>query len=452
MDLKSYIPTPMAKALLRIERANSDHEKFMTCENAYEALLKYVACISFSQLNMHDPDRSFVHEHKASRADSIGVWHGVLLNAIEDLRSVRVDDWFFEFMKWLDSDVKKNAINLQLKEAVDKTRDYLSGFGPKYKNDIKKIKDVFAFLVFLRNKTRGHGALPPSYYHRNAPLLEVIIGKLCETCPLMRVSLLSPDPSHFSRARILVGAIPSDNVEFKAATIHYEESTLFINVAGDNYFLPPLIHYFFDDDAVWFANSAYDELGYSLEFIELLTGNLKTISIKLYAQEPIEKRKSVKAVIKFPAHEVVSTIFVQNHCPEVIKNLLANVPKAIWHHHPLKIQYEAKLPEIRGVYCLISHAHSAGLEAHKVLGYVGQTGNLKNRFREYISEGGSETGRERVREFIKRFPDIHFYYTAVDQPEDQTNLEEWMIKAIDPFANTVLRLSVAEVKECFLTS
>ena len=100
----------------------------------------------------------------------------------------------------------------------------------------------------------------------------------------------------------------------------------------------------------------------------------------------------------------------------------------------------AAVPETAGFYCFFVGPALAALPPAGYPLYVGETGNLRKRYGNYLIEKNSKTGREHVRKFLKVFEgEVRFAYAVwptTSPPPTKTGLraiEKELNDALMPF-------------------
>jgi len=100
------------------------------------------------------------------------------------------------------------------------------------------------------------------------------------------------------------------------------------------------------------------------------------------------------------------------------------------------------IPTQSGIYMFVVAPRCANLQDHSYIFYVGQTKNLKRRYREYLQaqQGKGSSPREKVVMFLHNFRDyVYFHFTLV--PESELNEAESLLNnSLTPPANTRLEI------------
>ena len=74
-----------------------------------------------------------------------------------------------------------------------------------------------------------------------------------------------------------------------------------------------------------------------------------------------------------------------------------------WQTVPFRRGGGAALPEVSGFYCFVVYSALPNLPPVYYPLYAGETENLRKRYRNYVTEKNSPTGRFHVRKFLKVF-------------------------------------------------
>ena len=444
------LATPIAKSAARVSRSAAGRERFDASLLAFEVFVKYSCCVTLAGFNQFDRDRCYSIEYQLSRDIALGSWVRRLAEAISAIRNpqyTKIPDWLFDGMNWLNRKRKVNRdpwlkavhplasnIHGRLKEGGDRSEYPLS-----------TVMHLLNFLTHVRNKTRGHGAKPDSFYRSVEPDLTTVVQLLALECPWSHLRLLVRVPGTFRDSLVLRGASPAERITMEGHVPGHPDRSILVSPTGEiPAYLPPLIEYQIDHDRCFFANDAFRDSIRQMEFMDYFSGEVEHLSVPNYAIAPVHQDR-IRDVCEFPKAELSSTMLtlIQAHRPEVIGQVRSRLTTATWTPIPLTDANRGRPPSAGGVYCLVSHAEAVGLTAHRVVGYVGRTSNICNRFENYLDEKDAERGRRTVRSFLVEFPEIFFWYTIVDSPESQRRLEEWMVRAIDPPVNETLRLKGA---------
>lgn len=439
--LVQQLPGPLARPFSRIPISAEGRDLFENSFIAFEAFLKYLTTICLCALHSIDPDESYTLEFRLSRASSLGEWNVVLKACLDALSRARTADWVFKIQSWASKNDRKDP---HLAIVIDKCElilAHLKKDGEDYDEKIISKTSAINFLIFVRNKTRGHGAKTEYFYHQQCANLTAVVVSLAEGCPALVVALGARIVSKFQECVWLKGTVPAARAVLPPGLDDTVETSLFIAPENDNaLYLAPLILYEQEENLTWIANGIFNLATQKLEFMEYYNGRVCKKQIAKYSHEPVPRKDWVKDVTGFKVEEPSQDItLVQRHNGTLIQAARAAIKPGTWKSFELLEQNGARVSKGAGVYCLVSHSQVAGLEAHRIIGYVGRSSDLQKRFCDYLAEKKDPDGRDAVRQFLNNYPKVYFWYVMVEKLDDQKNLEDWLIKAIDPPGNYLLK-------------
>ena len=444
------LPTPIAKSTTRVLRSAAGREKFEATLLAFEVYVKYFCCVALAGLNRLDHDSCYTIEHELSRNIAIGSWLHSLHKATEALKNIRlhtsIPDWLSNGMNWLNK--KRNRAPDEwftaLQESALAAHDLLKRDGDRSEFHFITLTNVLDFLARLRNKTRGHGAKPDSFYRYAEPHVTTIVASF-SLHPWCALQLLTKVPGTFRDCLVLRGSTPTQRMPMHSHIAVDPERPMLVNSpTGGHAYLPPLVEYDIDYDRCLFANDAFKSATRQMEFMDYFSGMIDYRGVPHYASDPIPKNR-LGNICEFPKSQFSNPTpaLTQVHRPRVLDEARSRLATTAWSRMELIEANRGRPPSGSGVYCLVSHVEVAGLEAHRIVGYVGRAQNLSVRFANYLDERNAAHGRQGIRDFLATFPDIVFWYATVDSTQDRARLEDWLIKAIDPPVNGTLRLKGA---------
>ena len=445
------LATPIAKSLARVSRSAAGRERFDSSLLAVEVLLKYAGCVALAGFKPLHRDNCYTIEYGLSRDAALGSWLQHLRQTVDKIRrlgkTTDIPEWLWKGAHWLESKQRlgRESWFTDASQAASEVHKLLKRDGDPSQFRFARVIELFEFLIHLRNKTRGHGAKAESFFLVCDPHLVQITRTLATHFSWFRIELLSRIPGSFRDCLVLRGATPTERTVMEGhAGLDPDRSIVIRPASGRSADLPPLMEYRVDEDKCLFANDGFQLGTRRMEFIDYFSGGVEHVVVP-YAVEPVQQNR-IGDVCEFPKTDVtdVTAGFVQVHRSQVIKRVRDHVEAAWWSRIALTEANRGRLPSKGGVYCLISHAEAAGLEAHKVVGYVGRTDDLCARFEDYLEEKQANRRRPSVGHFVSEFPGVRFWYTMIDSPESRRRLEDWLIKAIDPPVNERLRLKRTE--------
>src|SRR5581483_1010431 len=90
------------------------------------------------------------------------------------------------------------------------------------------------FLVFVRNKTRGHGAKKESFYDNTCDALSDAVLRLIASCPITTVKLGFRIPTRFDECLWLSGLAPSGRSKMPDAAKEPSENSSMLFLQPDD--------------------------------------------------------------------------------------------------------------------------------------------------------------------------------------------------------------------------
>jgi len=119
-----------------------------------------------------------------------------------------------------------------------------------------------------------------------------------------------------------------------------------------------------------------------------------------------------------------------------------------WRENKFAITEVEKVPDKAGLYTFLIEPRVANHPSCSYLMYVGQTGNLRIRFQQYLKEKDRESGRPKVVRLLNKYPDYLFFcYTILSNTQNIDILEQALISAYIPPCNDRLPASINKVVE-----
>jgi len=122
-----------------------------------------------------------------------------------------------------------------------------------------------------------------------------------------------------------------------------------------------------------------------------------------------------------------------------------------WERVEFRKSQASDVPDEPGVYNFVIEPGIACHPSCAYLMYVGETGSLEERFRDYISEKDNSSGRPKVLKMLNYWEGyIKFYYIEVQENEKE-KVEEEMISAFIPPYNDQITGDVSSPVNAFRT-
>ena len=208
----AQVATPLCQIeqrLTRTEQVGSASETFDAALLAGEVLIKWSTSTALSLLRVKDPGRADWLAQQVVRADSLGGWLPVLRQALKSLHrahSTGSRTWAAA----LTGRVLERTASQDVTQALEGFRHVIRVLDEADYTGLDRGRhsflDLMSDLVFIRNRTRGHGAQTAEFFDECAPPLATAVRSLIIALPVEAVWYLrSPRDEQQSE---LVEAIP----------------------------------------------------------------------------------------------------------------------------------------------------------------------------------------------------------------------------------------------------
>ena len=123
-----------------------------------------------------------------------------------------------------------------------------------------------------------------------------------------------------------------------------------------------------------------------------------------------------------------------------------------WECAPFSRCQLTLIPERPGVYAFCVRPSIGGNLCGSYLLYVGKTDrSLRARCREYLASAEANKERPKVQRMLRLFADtshLHFCFAVVSE-DDPSSVEDWLLEATVPPANTMFPASVRSAVSAF---
>ena len=119
-----------------------------------------------------------------------------------------------------------------------------------------------------------------------------------------------------------------------------------------------------------------------------------------------------------------------------------------WVDHPFEDGEVDEIPSTPGVYAFLVQPRLAGGLDVSYLLYIGKSGNLNRRFRDYLRELEAENARPRIVIYLNRY--LRFWCATLPSDVSTTDIEDELLAAIIPPLNKRLPASVGRIVGAFL--
>jgi hypothetical protein len=382
-----------------------------------------------------------------SRADATGDWVRGLQKAGQELDALRVPEWLVPAVRWVTDAPRPVKQEKWFREALDLTNRVVRELHVSTDfSDLRTVPALLELFVLIRNK-RAHGARTSTLFRGTYELLCKSVLLLTEHCPMWVSTHVLAEKELMGGERaalVLKGVHPATvtrvpDSQWPRNTENHPAS-LALQAPEGTILFSSLMRFNPDSQRCFFANSAPDQR-LSAEFLDYFDGAIEHQSVGDYALQPTRDTPELKVAL-FPSsalaqlEAVYPAVGHQRHRPRLMLEQALQALAPQWRSVEFTQLNEVRVPQQPGVYAFSSRCEVASLPSHLVVIYVGQTENLRTRYNSYLQEMTREGGRELVATALNEFPRVDFWYTVITSTEDRLRLEDWMIKAIDPPANT----------------
>lgn len=122
-----------------------------------------------------------------------------------------------------------------------------------------------------------------------------------------------------------------------------------------------------------------------------------------------------------------------------------------WIDHPFQREEVDNIPDSAGVYAfLVQPRIACGLNVSYLL-YIGESRNLKRRFRDYLRELRAKKARPKISIYLNRYlPYLRFCYAKLPKDVSTTDVEDTLLQAFIPPLNSKFPARVGKVVNAFL--
>ena len=296
LDKVDDIPTPVALVRKRLSanQSPSSQDIFLTASLLAEAMLKWCTTTTISLLAADDTPRATRLGREVASASGTGAWVSALVQATDRLQrsptaGVR------EFAKGI-RERKREAQdpNASIVQAAIETRRVIDMLGERTFPAIDRrqhgLRDIFSDMVFIRNRTRGHGARLPEFFDKATPHFLAAVEYIANSLPTNATWWTSVSDGSVLK---LSGDEPSRQAAlFSVAEISQGQSL--VRVADLSAPLAPLSRVSVDNDQVkvTFANGRWNPSSAICEFIDYASGDVYREHVQEYADPRLDLPES----------------------------------------------------------------------------------------------------------------------------------------------------------------
>ena len=131
----------------------------------FEASIKLFTLAALGAVKSGNEDEVYRVSHKLLRADGIGTWVRELGSLLTGSTAIELDDEFSEYKREIIQKVSGEGWQRIALTDLDKAAKLL-GLGDHKTPKKSSLQNIFIKFVFIRNKTRAHGAMLPESYEQ----------------------------------------------------------------------------------------------------------------------------------------------------------------------------------------------------------------------------------------------------------------------------------------------
>lgn len=282
--LLEQMPTPVARSQLRAARVSSLEraERFNSLQYLSESLIKYCCLVLLSFLQAIDTDKAHGVSYTLSRSDSLGDWEKALGVLFEAFRKANAPQQLKGIVAWFVA--KRSGDNDQWfrdAAAIANRTWKLTSDDPLETQ--ASVRGLLTFLTVFRNKTRGHGAKPSSYFDSVNDEFAHMLGMLISQCPLLTEIDLAwvEDTVDGLIQRPLRGPAPSGSRPMLTEV----DPGLVAMLPGTDVVVQfsRLFKYDAANDASYFTNGLWHDSDFSVEALDYLTGETTRLALSQFA-------------------------------------------------------------------------------------------------------------------------------------------------------------------------
>lgn len=306
-------PTHIALVGRRLNMCHQDDLANTFLETSYlaEVALKSMVVALQAGLRSPAPEIAYRHAYELVRAEGLGTWQETFRQATTQPIAAYLPMDFFPLLAWASKKRTKPEDDW-FQQAMANARTVLVNLGVA-DEDIPRsntIRDLFASLVVIRNKTKAHGAVGQDFYAvSNEAYLEAVKA-LLHNCPSMQwrwlhlsvrqtgkrrgIALTGPEPRHMKDSEAAAFAVTAPGVHFvpdQSSHAYYCGELLLANRDCNVFMLP---------------NGGATASGQA-EFLDYATGKTAKESISRFISPPAPLPPSVTAGQE--AFDIQSNVF-----------------------------------------------------------------------------------------------------------------------------------------------
>lgn len=310
LDL-NRLPTHLAQVARRIETHGVDGSAdfFLYSSYLFEALLKTIGVVLASGVRQGSNEDAYRLTYHAIRADSLGKWDELVHIGSQLPTASFIKPELRPLIIWL-SKRRKHEEDPWFVEAAQCAESVSVSLDPESSSArITSVKSLISRLVFIRNKTRGHGAKGSDFFAKINELFYRSIARLIENCPIIdyewEFSAVRGRKNQFVTVA-LMGLAPKYKANDVSEFVRTSEEIHFLPPNGPRHYpCAPLLTTNRECSEFWFPNGAYGNG--KAEYINYATGDTKRLEVAGYERPPASLPES--ETVGLPELDVQSNVF-----------------------------------------------------------------------------------------------------------------------------------------------
>jgi hypothetical protein len=287
------LPTHLALVAGRLVTIGPDAsgDSFLLASYLFEVSLKTMAIALLCGLKDTSPENSYTVAYRLMRADGLGDWE----NAIQQMASQPTAGYlhpaFQPTFNWLTQKRKPPADDWFL-AAISGVDEISYQLGAEHRSGAERartMRDLLRALVFIRNKTKAHGAVGPEFFaSANTPYQEAVCAVL--RCPLFKCRwehLSTRVGKNTVRGIALRGPVPQYMKDSECEGYSPTEPGIFVDLGRGLHPLPvsEFLRTGLECKTFWLPNGGFTDGGQA-EFIDYATGKTEKRGAERYVLPP----------------------------------------------------------------------------------------------------------------------------------------------------------------------
>ncbi len=280
-------PTPLALIHRRIELCPSrDHqERFTSALLLAEATIKLSTAAALAILGMHKEDKSLRYQYQLIRSDSIGSWTGELrriaqeLHRVPDIDTKKLARLFTQKVR-IESDSQSRSFcqahrssNAIIQNLYESTYEGLN-------RSRISLLDLIEDCVYIRNRTRGHGAPPWVFYSNQCDNMANLACTIASAIsPWIDLCIVDEPASQEGDAYTLFSlfGLHPGRLEIPATQIAADRGQLLLLTGAAAAHFPPLVDVHPATHESLFANGNWSDATSQAQFINYVDGRTERL-------------------------------------------------------------------------------------------------------------------------------------------------------------------------------